>query len=145
MSMQRLIQQITLNLESQLLYHWYRQEKENSRKERAQARLMQQQQQQQAPAISEAPQEKVPSLLPTLGTPRGILKGASFFGNGRHQAAPNGTAPEPRTHYRLAASLLPVLLSQAWHHVISGCHGRACWHARSSTAVLSALRDRHYV
>ena len=75
--------------------------------------MQQQQQQQQAPAVCEASQEKAPSLLPSLGTPRGILKGASFFGNGRHQAAPNGTAPEPRTHYRSASSLLPVLLSQA--------------------------------
>ena len=75
-----------------------RQEKENSRKERAQARLVQQQ---QAPAVCEAPQEKVLLQLPTLGTPKGIsLKGSSFFGSGRHQAAPNGTAAEPRTHYR---------------------------------------------
>ena len=74
-----------------------RQEKENSRKERAQARLVQQQ---QTPAVCEAPQEKAPLQLPILGTPKGLLKGASFFGNGRHQAAPNGTASEPRTHYR---------------------------------------------
>ncbi len=59
-----------------------------------------QQQQQQTPAVCEAPQEKLSVLLPSLGTPKGILKGASFFGNGRNQAAPNGTAPEPRTHYR---------------------------------------------
>lgn len=77
-----------------------RQEKENSRKERAQARLMQQQQ--QTPAVCEAPQEKLSLQLPSLGTPKGILKGASFFGNGRNQAAPNGTASEPRAHYRSA-------------------------------------------
>ena len=75
-----------------------RQEKENSRRERAQAKVVQQQQ--QTPAACEAHQEKATQQPPASGTPRVVLKGSSFFSNGRNQVLPNGPASEPRTHYR---------------------------------------------
>ena len=78
-----------------------RQEKEISRRERAQAKLLQQQQQTQAPVACEAQQERAALQAPASGTPKANgVRGSSFFGSGRPQAVPNGAASEPRTHYR---------------------------------------------
>ena len=60
---------------------------------------MQQQQQQQAPTVSETPQDKA-SQAPASGIAKGILKGSSFFGNGRHSNLANGTGSETRNFYR---------------------------------------------